>query len=228
MISIVIPIRDEECNIPIIYEEILKAMENICSPFEVVYVNDHSHDNSVNVINELVKKDKRVKVYSIHENGKDLALMKGMENAIGEIIITIDGDLQNAPEDIPEMLKVLEGCDIVCGIRKVRNDRFIIIIASRIANFVRNILTFDSIKDAGCGIRIMKRSCIIHILECNRILFGCAHLFYPTILRKKGFKVVEVHVKHRKRIYGKSKFRLIRGRLLAGIRACFAVHCLFK
>ena len=225
MISIVIPIRDEELNIFTLNGEIVKTMVSVNMPCEIIYVDDHSHDNSTHIINELSSKEKNVKCYHLTvESGKDAALMKGMMHATGEIIGTLDGDLQNVPGDIPTMLNLIDECDMVCGIRKKREDALSLVIGSKIANWIRNKITSDTITDAGCAIRVMKAECLEHITGCNKKFFGCAHYFYPTILRKKGYKVIEIPVQHRKRKFGKSKFKLFRGRMVSGLRACFEVN----
>jgi dolichol-phosphate mannosyltransferase len=158
----------------------------------------------------------------------DEAKRRGFHEASGDIIITMDGDLQNDPADIPSMISLLDNSDIVCGYRKYRKDALGKIFVSRMANAIRNFLTNDSLRDAGCCLRVMRSSCV-HVLEQEKYrLFDQGYFFHPTILKMHGFRVVQMPVSHNPRNLGKSKFKLIRGRLVCGIRACIQMRNMIK
>jgi glycosyltransferase involved in cell wall biosynthesis len=225
-VSIVIPVRNEEDNVAILCEEISAVMkEKIDLCYEIIFVNDHSTDNTLAVLNKCRVSNSRVKVCSINEEmGKDWALNAGFCSSVGDIVITMDGDLQNDPHDIPLLLDKIGRFDMVCGVRSRRKDALITRLFSKIANGFRNAVTRDSIADAGCGIRAMKRHCAGILCTHTARLYGHAHCFYPALLRMHGFKVAQVAVSHRPRIHGKSKYRPIRGRLVSGIQACLVVR----
>jgi dolichol-phosphate mannosyltransferase len=224
LISVVVPVRDERENAALLFREIESVLRDMAPPFEVIFVDDHSVDNTVAVLREISLTNKSVRVLSLSESrGKDEALMMGMLEAAGRIIVTIDGDLQNDPADIPGALKLLEGNDMVCGVRRSRHDPLIKKAASAVAGWVRNSISGDSVPDAGCAFRVFRRECVPVLEKYNRLLYGSAHYFYPSLLKIHGYRVLPVPVGHRARNRGKSKFNLMRGRIISGIRACFMV-----
>ncbi|MBN1758317.1 MAG: glycosyltransferase family 2 protein [Chitinispirillaceae bacterium] len=225
MISILIPVRNEEMCIRPITHEIIPVMNSVNLLFEIIFINDHSTDTTLSIAEKTAKEHPEVKVLSlVGENGKDAALLRGMHEAKGDILVTMDGDLQNDPSDIPRLLPMLEKYDMVCGVRRRRVDPVLKKAVSCIANRFRKSVAGGSISDAGCALRCMKRNCIASIERYNSVLFESAHYFYPDLVERHGGRVAEVTVKHRPRRYGKTKFNLIAGRVILGIRACLAVR----
>jgi glycosyltransferase involved in cell wall biosynthesis len=225
MISLLIPVRNEEKCVEPITREIIPVMNSAGLPFEIIFINDHSTDGTLSVARKTEENHPEVKVISlVEQKGKDAALLRGMHEARGEILVTMDGDLQNDPSDIPRLLLLLEGHDMVCGVRRYRVDPVMKKAISRIANRFRKMVAGGSLTDAGCALRSMTRRCIPVIDKCNGVLFGSAHYFYPDLVESRGGKVVEAPVQHHPRRYGKTKFNLIAGRAVSGIRACLAVR----
>jgi len=142
----------------------------------------------------------------------------GFKAARGKAVITMDADQQNDPADIPRLLEALEQWDVVCGYRQKRHDSVVRRISSRVANWVRNKLTRESIRDVGCSLRAVKRECLQGLK-----LYNGMHRFLPTLLRLDGWRVTEVPVNHRPRRRGKSKYG-IRNRLFRGLRDLMAVR----
>ena len=161
-------------------------------------------------------------------SGQSAALMRGLAEASGELIVSMDADRQYDPADIPKMLDMMTGFDMVCGVRKSRADGLLRLLCSRIANMFRNLVTADSTRDSGCIFRIMRRECISAFLPAQGKLYGCEFFFHPLFARKRGFRVGEVEVQHRTRSGGKSHYRLIRGRIGRGIMACFKARRIAK
>jgi dolichol-phosphate mannosyltransferase len=140
----------------------------------------------------------------------------------------MDGDRQNSPSDIPRLLDRIKYCDIVCGVRKNRKDAPMRFISSKIANQFRNWITGDNISDSGCQLQAMTRRCADVLAVLPFRLFDTDYYFYPTILKNRGYKVVEVPVSHWARTNGTAKFKAVRGRLLSGLAACFKIRRILK
>jgi len=208
MISVVVPVYNERENIPLVYEKLTRV---IGEKDEIIFVDDGSNDGSYEVIKEIHEKDGRVKCIRFSRNfGKTAALMAGFEEARGDAIITMDGDLQNDPEDIPEMVKKLEEYDAVSGWRYDRKDPFLSKkLPSLISNRISRWLTGLKIHDFNCGLKAYRRECIKD-LE----LYGDMHRYIPAVLAWRGYRIGEVKVRHHPREHGKSKYgfaRLFRG-----------------
>jgi len=209
-ISIIVPCFNEESNVEILYSEILNACKNLDKTFEIIFVDDGSTDKTF----EKLKKLQQIKIIRFRKNfGQTAALDAGFKKASGEIIITMDGDLQNDPKDIKILLEELEKgrYDLISGWRKNRRDAASKKIISRGANLLRKFFANDNIHDSGCTLKAYKKEC----LE-NLDLYGEMHRFIPAILKWKGFKVGEAKVSHRPRIHGKTKYnwkRTIKGLL---------------
>ena len=224
-ISIVVPVRDERENIEPLCQEIKSVMSAEGQPFEIVFVDDHSADGTDKLIESLLNADDDIRLIQLREDrGKDSALSKGILAAKGEIIVTMDGDLQNNPADIPSLVRKLNGFEMVCGIRAQRDDPLLKMTVSKIANWVRNLLVRDNIIDAGCALRAMAKNCADSIIASIPEMFGAAHYFYPSIAKLHGFKVRQIPISHRSRNEGKSKFALMNGRMISGIRACLVAR----
>ena len=206
-LSIIIPVYNEEENMALLHKKILAVVEKIGEPFEIIFVNDGSNDKTL----EELKKLKPIKIINFRKNfGQTAAIDAGIKSAKGEIIITMDGDLQNDPEDIPRLLaKLNEGYDIISGWRKHRKDSLTKKIFSRGADKLRQFLIADEIHDSGCTLKVYKRECFKGI-----DLYGEMHRFIPALLKIRGYKIGEIVVKHHPRFRGETKYSL--SRLLKG------------
>lgn len=222
-ISFVIPVYNEEGNIKPLYKEIKKIAVIIASSYEIIFVDDASCDNSLNEIKELALIDNNVKYISFLKNrGQSAALHAGFQKAEKSVIITMDADLQNDPEDLIHMIKLYGEYDMVNGWRKNRQDTISKKIGSKIGNFIRNKLTNETIHDTGCSLKIMNASMLKKIK-----MFRGLHRFLPTLMRLEGAKVVEVQVNHRKRKVGVSKYNNI-SRAIEGLYDLIAVRWMIK
>jgi len=207
-LSVVIPIYNEEENLPILYEKLKKVLEKLNKSYEIIFVNDGSTDRSWEIIKDLSEKDPHVVGVNFRKNfGQTAAMSAGFETARGEIIITMDGDLQNDPEDIPKLLEVLDqGYDIVSGWRKDRKDAFLSrTLPSRIANWLISKVTGVHLHDYGCSLKAYRSE-----VAKNLDFYGEMHRFLPALSKAIGAKVTEIPVKHHPRIYGKSKYGISR------------------
>jgi glycosyltransferase involved in cell wall biosynthesis len=212
-VSIVVPIYNEEENLPILYEKIKTVMEELKKQwddkdYEIIFVNDGSSDKSWEIIKSLTEKDYHVVGVNFRRNfGQTAAMAAGFDIARGEIIITMDGDLQNDPEDIPRLLeKINEGYDVVSGWRKDRKDAFLSrTLPSKIANWLISKVTKVHLHDYGCSLKAYKSE-VAKSLDS----YGEMHRFLPALARLVGAKITEIPVKHHPRIYGKSKYGISR------------------
>jgi dolichol-phosphate mannosyltransferase len=202
-LSLIIPVYNEEDNLERLHAEISDAMKSVSSDYEVVLTDDASKDRSWEIMKTIAARDSHWRVQRFIENcGESAASAAGMKAARGEILITLDADLQNDPKDIPKFLEALKTADCVCGSRvHERADNWLRRISSRIANAVRNKLSNEEISDAGCTYRAFKKHCLTDIK-----FFRGAHRFLPTLFRMEGWKVVEVSITPRERFAGESKY----------------------
>ncbi|MCB9915848.1 MAG: glycosyltransferase family 2 protein [Planctomycetes bacterium] len=200
-LSLVAPVYDEEANLRPLHDAVVAALADVES-WELVLVDDGSRDGSAALIHELAAADPRVVGVFFDENrGQTAAMGVGLQLARGELIVTLDADLQNDPADIPGMLAVLGDYDAVVGYRVKRNDTWLRRVSSRIANGVRNWISRDSIRDTGCSLKLFRAEAIQVVP-----LFEGLHRFFPTLLRYHGFRVLEHPVSHRPRVAGTSKY----------------------
>lgn len=202
-ISVVVPLFNEEESLVELYEQLSKAVCSLEKPIEFLFVDDGSTDGSMQVLTELHKKDPQVRVVQFRRNyGKSAALGFGFKEARGELIVTLDADLQDAPHEIPNLVKKLEeGFDLVSGWKKIRNDPFIKKNTSKLFNFVTRKMTGLRIHDMNCGLKVYRRE----VTDTVNV-YGQLHRFLPVLAQWQGFKVGEVVVKHNPRKYGKTKF----------------------
>lgn len=206
--SFVIPVMNEEENIQPLHSGIVQVGKKLHHSFEVIFVDDGSTDQTLSNIRTLHP----VKIVVMRKNfGQTAALDAGIKQALGKYIVTLDGDLQNDPEDVVRMLSYLKkhDLDVVCGWRKRRHDTALKVFISQGARFFRSFLVRDGIHDSGCTLRIYKRECFTDIQ-----LRGEMHRFIPSILKWHGFRIGEVEVHHRARTSGHSKYgfqRMIKG-----------------
>ena len=216
LLSVIIPIKDEQDNILALHEKIASALEPYCAKsngsgvneFEVVYVDDGSIDRSVLILAELARRDTRAKVVVLKRNyGQTPALQAGIDWSKGDFIATMDGDLQNDPSDLPMLLeKISDDCDAALGQRANRQDGFWLRkFPSFIANWIIRKVTGCSIKDMGCTIRVMKRDLAVALP-----LYGEMHRFIPVLAQMCGGRLTQVPVKHHPRVAGKTKYNLTR------------------
>jgi len=208
-ITVSIPIFNEEENVPRLYHELKPVLESMNTTYEMLFVDDGSSDGSLQELKKLADIDKTVRVIGFRRNfGQTAAMDAGFKEAKGEIIITMDGDLQNDPKDIPMLVKTMKdgNWDIVSGWRKDRKDTFITRkIPSMVANKLISKITSVPLHDYGCSLKAYSREITQHFN-----LYGEMHRFIPAIGRFVGATITEVVVNHRPRKYGKSKYGLSR------------------
>jgi len=222
-LSICVPVYNEAENLPLLHEAICKVIDPNGIDAELILVDDGSKDDSWKVIESLVQKDPRVRGVKFKFNcGETAASDAGLRAARGKYVMTMDADLQNAPADIPAFLKALEtGVDCVCGTRvatRGQGDDFERVASSRIANWVRNKLSNETISDAGCTYRAFKRECVDKLK-----LYRGLHRFIPTLLKMEGYTVTEIPVTNNPRLYGQSKYG-VWNRLFKSFRDLLAIR----
>jgi dolichol-phosphate mannosyltransferase len=198
-VSVVVPLFNEEENVPILQAELTAALGGL--DYEIIFVDDGSRDQTVS----RVAADPRVRVLQFERNaGQSAAMYAGLQAARGAVAVLLDGDLQNDPADIPKLLAEIErGADLVCGYRAQRKDTTVKRITSRVANFVRSRFTRDGVRDTGCTLKAMKRECAGALVP-----FKGMHRFIPALVKGAGYSLVEVPVNHRPRKFGVSKYGL--------------------
>ena len=222
-VSIVVPVYNEEENLPILAAEIHVAMRQLGRPYEVIYVDDGSTDGSPGVLRELAREDPATRVIRQRRNsGQTAALDAGFRFARAAIVVTLDADLQNDPADIPRLLAAMDGYDVVSGVRAKRRDTWVRKASSRIANRVRNRLTHDDVTDVGCTLR----ACRAEFLRGIPVFTGM-HRFLPTLLAMGGARKTEIPVNHRPRLHGQPKYN-ISNRLWRALADLFAVRWMQK
>ncbi len=208
LISIIIPVFNESESIGYLLDEVLHVMQNNNLNCELIVVNDGSHDNTSNILDELTLKIKELSIISLRKNyGQTAAMAAGFDNSSGEIIITLDGDLQNDPNDIPKLISHIdEGYDLICGWRYDRKDKLINRrIPSKIANKLIANVTGLKLHDYGCSLKAFKKEIVDDIK-----LYGELHRFLPVLANIEGAKIKEIKVNHRSRKYGSSKYGIDR------------------
>jgi glycosyltransferase involved in cell wall biosynthesis len=207
-LSVVVPIKDERDNLGPLHERVRAALEPCGVDYEIVLVDDGSIDGSYAEMERLAAADERVKVVRLRRNfGQSAALQAGIDHAAGDVIATMDGDLQNDPADIPMLLdRLKEGYDAVLGERAKRQDGFVIRkIPSYCGNWLIRKVTGTAFKDMGCTLRVMRRD----LAECLT-LYGEMHRFIPVLAMQAGARMVQVPVRHHPRTAGKTKYNLTR------------------
>ena len=202
-ISLIIPVYNEEENLRDLYLEITRSLSGLACVWEMVLVDDGSSDGSLSIIRELAAADPRVRYIAFARNcGQSAAFAAGFRLAGGDVVVTLDADLQNDPADIPSMLKVYEqGVDMVIGWRARRQDTLVKRWASRFANWVRNRVSRETVRDTGCSLKVMRTEMLRSIP-----MFTGMHRFLPTLMKMQGATVAELKVNHRPRLHGVSKY----------------------
>jgi glycosyltransferase involved in cell wall biosynthesis len=210
-ISLVIPIHNEEQSLEMLHQRITTVVEGLTDHYEILFINDGSTDGSASVLERLWRSDKHVKVLQLRRNfGKAAALAVGFEEAKGDIVITMDADLQDDPEEIPRLVACLrDGYDVVSGWKQDRQDPPSKTLPSRLFNWVVSRTTGLKLHDFNCGFKAYRREVVKNVR-----LYGELHRFIPALAHGQGFRVTELPVKHHPRRFGKSKYgieRLLRG-----------------
>jgi dolichol-phosphate mannosyltransferase len=225
-LSVIVPCFDEEENVPLLADELrqeLAAAE--IDSYEVIFVDDASRDATAQRVREVIEgtPEGRFRLLRLAENsGQSSAVEAGVRRARGELLVVMDGDLQNPPSEIPRLLAPLrEGrADCACGWRtkRLEGDSRFRLFQARFANAVRKRLTGDPVHDSGCGFRAFRRECLERVK-----FFRGMHRFLPTLVRLEGYRVVEVPVAHRPRLHGRSKYG-VWNRAFTALRDTFAVR----
>ncbi|OQX85584.1 MAG: glycosyltransferase [Candidatus Latescibacteria bacterium 4484_7] len=202
-ISVIIPLYNEEESLEELYERLVRVLSNEGHEFEIIFVDDGSTDGSLDVLRTLRDKDKRVKILSFRRNyGKSAALSEGFRVAGGDVVVTIDADLQDNPDEIPGLIaKLGEGYDLVSGWKAKRKDPITKTLPSKIFNLVTSLVTGIKLHDFNCGLKVYRGEVVKNIS-----VYGELHRFIPVLASWEGYKVTEKRVSHFERKFGKSKF----------------------
>jgi dolichol-phosphate mannosyltransferase len=220
-LSVVVPVYNEEENLPILVPKLSEVLKGLQKTYEVIFVDDGSSDGSGKVLKEMATQYPSIRILRFRANrGLSAALVAGMREARGEILVTLDSDLQNDPTDIPKLLRELDHYDMATGWRQKREDPWLKRISSRIGNTVRNRLSGENIQDSACTLRAFKKECIKDIW-----VFNGMHRFLSTLVKMKGYRIIEVPVAHHSRRFGKSKYK-IRNRIVRSFIDLMAVRWL--
>jgi glycosyltransferase involved in cell wall biosynthesis len=207
-LSVIVPLYNEEDSVTPLYEAIVKSVDRMGVDYEILFVDDGSKDNTVAIASSLAASDQRLRIIKFRRNyGQTPAMAAGIDNANGNILVTMDGDLQNDPDDIPTLVrKIDEGFDIAVGWRHKRQDKLITRkIPSKIANWLIGKITGVPIKDNGCSLKAYSANVIKNIP-----LYSEMHRFIPAMTSLAGTRIAEVKVKHHARAFGESKYGLNR------------------
>jgi glycosyltransferase involved in cell wall biosynthesis len=220
-LSVVVPVYEEEASLPLLWPELREALAASGLRWEIVFVDDGSGDRSAEIIRALRAEDARVRLIRFKQNaGETAATDAGFRAARGRWVVTMDADLQNDPQDIPMLLGHLRDWDAVTGwrVNRAAGDSILRRVSARVANGVRNALTGEAVRDSGCTFRAFRRECLSDLA-----LYTGFHRFIPTLLRMRGYRVIEVPVTHRPRRFGRSKYG-IRNRALRAFRDLLVVR----
>jgi glycosyltransferase involved in cell wall biosynthesis len=224
-VSLVIPVHNEEENLALLAAEIRAALDGSGRSYEVLWVDDASTDGSLAALGRIAVADPRARVLRLaRSSGQSAALAAGFRNARGEVVVTLDADLQNDPADIPRLLAEMAetaetpGWDLVSGVRIRRRDDWVRRLSSRIANGVRNWATGERVSDSGCSLKAYRAEYLRRVP-----MFKGMHRFLPTLVRLDGARIKEMPVNHRPRLHGKTKYS-IGNRIFRSLADLFAVR----
>ena len=202
--SIVIPLKDEEENISQLITEVETVMNTFDEPWEMICIDDGSTDDTKKLLEQYSKKKPYLRVLIFDKNyGQSSAFSAGFKASLGEFVITMDGDCQNDPQDIPKMVEKARDADLVCGIRAKRKDTWLKRGISFFANKIRSKACKDGMEDTGCSLKVYRRSCLEEIK-----MFDGMHRFLPALFTMEGFRTKQIPVNHRARPAGTSKYNL--------------------
>ena len=212
-LSIVVPVYDEEESLPPLWTELREVLDRLGLAFEVIFVDDGSRDRSAEIIRGFREADPRVRLVRLKKNGGETAATDaGFKAARGGRVVVMDADLQNDPRDIPMLLSHLDHWDAATGwrVQRAQGDGLVRRVSSRIANGLRNWVSDESIHDSGCTFRAFRRECLRGL-----VLYRGFHRFIPTLLKMRGYRVIEVPVSHRPRRFGRSKYGVLNRAVVA-------------
>lgn len=222
-LSVVVPVYNEAENVQPLLERLAAVLADWPGRAEMVFVDDGSTDRTLELLVQAQASEARIRIAHFRRNlGQTAALATGFRLARGAAVVTLDGDLQNDPADIPPLVEMLKEWDAVCGIRVGRQDGWWKRFSSRIANAYRNWLTQDDIVDIGCTLKAFRRECV-EGLELHRRM----HRFLPTLLKMRGYRVTQAPVRHHPRLRGKTHYGTWR-RLVEGLGDVWAVRWMKK
>ena len=210
-LSFVIPAYNEEENIPLLHQRITENLEKLGKSYEIIFIDDGSTDKTAQVMEELANSDSHTRCILLRTNfGKSRALNAGFRNVNGDIVFTMDADLQDDPDEIPRFLEKLEeGCDLVSGWKEDRKDPLGKTLPSKLFNKVTSVSTGIKLHDFNCGYKAYRRE-VVERLD----VYGEMHRYLPVLAHQNGFRIGEIPVRHHARQFGKSKFgleRILRG-----------------
>lgn len=202
--TVVIPLKNEEENIIDLINELEPVMESLNQPWELICINDGSTDKTQEILSSLIKQKKYLRILQFTKNfGQSSAFDAGFKSAKGEYVITLDGDRQNDPADIPKLIDAIHNCDLVCGKRIKRRDPWHKKIISKFANAFRSRLCQDSVQDTGCSLKIYRTQCLRKIK-----MYHGMHRFLPALFSIEGYRIKEIPVNHRARTRGVTKYNI--------------------
>ena len=207
-LSVIIPVKDERDNLRPLHEQLHQAVDPLKLAYEIVFVDDGSIDGSFAILEELAGADPLVKVIRLRRNfGQSAAMQAGIDFSTGAVVVTMDGDLQNPPSAIPQLLeKLAEGFDAVLGLRAQRHDNYLLrMVPSLVSNWLIRKVMGVEIRDLGCTLRAMRRD-----LAESLQLYGDMHRFVPVLAKETGARLAQIEVEHRPRVAGKTKYNLMR------------------
>ena len=222
-VSVVVPVYNEEKNLPILVPRLAHVLEGIGCPYEMIFVDDGSTDRSREILKEMARRYATLRLLGLKDNrGLSTALLAGMREARNDVIVTLDSDLQNDPADIPRLLQHLDRHDMATGWRQKRDDPWLKKVSSKIGNAIRNRVSGEAIHDSACTLRVFKKECVRNVP-----VFNGMHRFLPTLAKMEGFTATQVKVNHRPRRFGKTKYN-IRNRMVRAFADLLAVRWMKK
>lgn len=200
--SVIIPLKNEEENVPELIAELEGVMHGLQKPWELICIDDGSTDGTLGILKKIQAEKAFLRTIVFEKNyGQSSAFDAGFKAAQGEFVITLDGDRQNDPRDIPKLLEKIDQFDLVCGQRIHRQDTFIKKITSKLANAIRSQVCGDGMNDTGCSLKVYRSKCLKKIK-----MFQGMHRFLPALFKIEGFRITETPVHHRPRIKGVTKY----------------------
>lgn len=218
-LTILIPVYDEEDNLEPLVEELVPVLEGLDKTYEILFVDDGSTDATYRRLRDLQSRRPQIRLVKLATHcGKTTALVAGWDRARGKIIVTMDGDFQNDPQDIRKLLEQIPPYDLAIGYRVRRHDTWFRRIQSLIANRVRSWVIHDGIHDSGCGFQAFRREAL-----SGQKFFRGLHRFLPALFLIEGYKVTQVSVNHRPRLHGRGKFNM-RNRVIRAFDDMMAVR----
>jgi len=203
--SVIVPLKNEEENIEALVDELEPVMKGLGAPWELICIDDGSTDSTLDKLQSLKAVKPYLRILKFDRNyGQSSAFDAGFKNAQGEFVITLDGDRQNDPKDIPKLVAAAAHYDLVCGCRTKRKDSLSKRLTSFLANKVRSNLCKDGITDTGCSLKVYRADCLRQIK-----MFNGMHRFLPALFNNEGFRIHEIPVNHRPRTHGTTKYTFL-------------------